>query len=110
MGILLGLIIPTLKILTPLTILILIGRRRNRINRTDFGVAIVECTLVELIVPVVATFLSTRVLAYNFRSDDPKCVTGAAVFIFFRYLIALIGVPIAGIVLFPPTRMTKKFV
>lgn len=108
MGLLLGLIIPTLTIFTPLIILILIGRRKNRIDRTDFGVAILGCFLVGLIVPIVATFLSARGLAYNFGPNDPKCVTGAAVFIFFGYLINLIGVPIAGIVLFPPKRLTKK--
>jgi hypothetical protein len=76
-------------------------------DRTDFGAAILGCFLVGLIVPVVATFLSAPGLAYNFGPDDPKCVTGAAVFIFFGYLVNLIGVPIAGIVLFPPKRLTK---
>jgi len=108
MGLLLGLIIPTLIILTPLTILILIGRRKKRIDRFDFGAAIIGCFLVGLIVPVVATFLSARGLAYNFGPDDPKCFTGAAVFIFFGYLLNLIGVPLVGIALFPPRRLTKK--
>ena len=108
MGLLLGLIIPTLTILTPLIILIWIGRKKNRIERTDFGLAILGCFLVGLIVPIVATFLSARGLAYKFEPDDPKCVTGAGVFIFFGYLINLIGIPVAGIALFPPKQSIKK--
>jgi uncharacterized membrane protein (DUF441 family) len=108
MGLLLGLIFPTLAILTPLIILILRGRRKNRINRTSFGTAFLGCLLIGLVVPIFATYLSARGLAYNFGPDDPKCVTGAAAFIFFGYLINLIGVPITGIVLFPPKQLTKK--
>jgi len=108
MGLLFGLILPALLIFAPLAILILLGRRKNRIDRTEFGIVIMGCFLAGLFVPIVATSLSAQGLASNFGPDDPRCVTGVATFIFFGYLVNLIGVPIAGIVLFPPKRLAKK--
>ncbi len=104
MRLLLGLIIPTLTILAPLAILIWIGRRKNRLNRTDFGVAILSCFLVGLIVPVVATYLSVQGFMYNRGPYDPYCAAGVVSFLFFGYLINLLGVPMAGVVLLPPKQ------
>ncbi|MBT1705827.1 hypothetical protein [Chryseosolibacter indicus] len=108
MRLLLVLIIPTITILTPLIILISIGRRKNKIDRVNFVVAILGCFLLGLVVPIVATFLSAQGLVYSFEADSPKCVTGAAVFIFFGYLVNLIGVPLAGIALFPPKHRNSS--
>jgi len=91
MRLLLGLIIPTLTILAPLAILLWIGRRKKRLNRTDFGVAILCSFLIGLIVPVVATYLSVQGFMYNRGPEDPYCATGVVSFLFFGYLINLIG-------------------
>lgn len=107
MKLLLGLVIPTLIILAPLAFLLWIGRRKSRVSRTDFGVAVLGCFLAGLVVPIAATFLSASGLMYNMGPDAPKCVTGAAAFLFYGYLINLIGVPMAGIIYFPPKEPEK---
>ena len=108
MGLLLGLIIPTLIILIPIAILIVIGRMKNKIDRTEFCFAVLGYFLLGLFVPIVATFLSVRGLVYNFGPDKDVCATGAGVFIFFGYQINLIGVPIVAITLFPSGRIERK--
>lgn len=102
MRILLGLVIPTLMILAPLALLLRIGQRKSRVSRTDFGVAFLGCFLAGLVVPIAATFLSARGLMYNLDPEATKCVTGAAAFLFYGYPVNLIGVPLAGIIYFPP--------
>ncbi len=108
MGLLLGLIIPTLIVLTPLIILIWIGRKQKKTNRKVFGLTLFMCFIFGLLVPIGAAFLSARGLAYNFGPDDPKCTSGAATFLFFGYLFNIIGVPIAVMLLVPAKQMFKK--
>ncbi|WP_276496595.1 hypothetical protein [Pontibacter litorisediminis] len=101
MGLLLGIILPFLLIMLPVIILIAIGRKKNKIGRVKFGLAILGCSLLGFVVPILATYLSAKGLMYNFGPDDPKCVIGAGVFLFGGYLINVIGLPITGIALFP---------
>ena len=61
-----------------------------------------SCFLVGLIVPVVATYLSVQGFMFNRDPEDPYCATGVVSFLFYGYLINLLGVPIAGIVFLPP--------
>lgn len=106
MGLLLGIILPLLLIILPIIILLVIGRKRNNIGRVKFGLAIICCSLLGFVVPILATYLSATGLMYNFGPDDPKCVTGAGVFLFFGYLINIIGLPITGIALFPSKHVS----
>ena len=97
MGLVLGVIIPVATILIPIFILLIIGKRKNKLGRLRFGLAIMCCFFLGLVVPILATYLSVKGLMYNFGPDDPKCVTGAGVFLVSGYLINLIGVPITGV-------------
>lgn len=108
MALFLGLIVPSLIIFAPLALLALIGRGRKRIDRTSFVFVIIGCFLIGLITPIVATIVSVKGLVYNFGPDDPKCATGAAVFLLFGYLVTLTGVPLLGVGLFPPKRLTNR--
>jgi uncharacterized BrkB/YihY/UPF0761 family membrane protein len=102
---LLAITIPSVIILVPIVILGLIGIWRRRLKRIGFVLGILGCFLLGLIAPVLATAISAHGLMYNFSPDEPKCVTGAATFLFFGYLMNLIGIPLLGIVLFPPREM-----
>jgi hypothetical protein len=52
-----------------------------------------------LIVPWIATFVSAIGLASE-MPQGPKCVTGAAIFFFFGYIVNLIGIPFLGIIFY----------
>ena len=106
MGLFLGIVLPLLLIILPIIILLVIGRKRNKIGRVKFGLAIICCSFLGFVVPILATYLSATGLMYNFGPDDPKCVTGAGVFLFFGYLINIIGLPITGIALFPSKHVS----
>jgi len=41
---------------------------------------------------------------YNRGPYDPYCAAGVVSFLFFGYLINLLGVPMAGVVLLPPKQ------
>lgn len=103
---LLGLVVPTLIIFLPIMILGLIRLIKKGINRIQFGIAILGCFLIGLVVPIFATMVSAGGLTYNFGPDDPKCAIGAAVFFMLGHLINLIGLPIAGLIIFPWKRRT----
>ncbi|GAB3819207.1 hypothetical protein GCM10028895_17320 [Pontibacter rugosus] len=66
-----------------------------------FSLAILGCSLLGVVVPILATYFSAKGLMYNFGPDEPKCVIGAGIFLFLGYLINLIGLPITGVALFP---------
>ena len=108
MRLLFGLFIPTILILAPLVLLLWVARRKPGISRADFGVAWLACFLAGLVAPIVATFLSARGLMYDFGQGAPKCVTGAAAFLIYGYLINLTGIPLAGIIYFPPKEQSKE--
>ena len=101
MGLLLGLILPLLIIFLPIIILAVIGKGKKQVNRMEFSVVILVCSLLALVVPILATYFSVKGLMYNFGPDEPKCVTGAGIFLFFGYLLNIIGLPIIGIAFFP---------
>lgn len=82
-------------------ILVMIGKAKNKTGRMKFGLAILGCSLLGLVVPILATYFSAQGLMYNFGPDEPKCVIGAGVFLFFGYLSNLVGLPIVGIAFFP---------
>lgn len=107
MGLLFGLLIPTLILFIPLTVLILIGRKSKRISRRVWVLAIIGCFLAGIIVPLVATSISISGLINNYGSDEPNCVTGAGVFLYFGFLLNVISIPIAGIVLFPAKKLLE---
>ncbi len=56
--------------------------------------------LLGLIVPWIATFVSANGLAAGMTGDGPKCVTGAATFFYFGYLINLPGIPLFGLLFY----------
>lgn len=107
MGLLLGIILPILLIILPIVALVIIGRGNNKKGRVRFVLAIIGCSLLGLVVPILATYLSVQGLMYNFGPGDPKCIIGAGVFLFSGYIINIIGLPIIGIAFFP-TKHTKK--
>jgi hypothetical protein len=107
MGLLLGIIIPTLVVLSPFIVLLLIAWKKKNMRKPIFVIGLISSFLLGLIVPIIATFLSTKGLAYNFGPDDPRCLTGATVFVFFGYLINLVGLPISILALSLSGRTTK---
>jgi hypothetical protein len=82
-----GLVIPTLIIFVPIIILGLIRLLKKGISKIQFGITILGCFLIGLVVPMFATMVSAGGLTYNFGPDDPKCAVGAAVFFMFGHMI-----------------------
>ena len=103
----LGILLPVLLSILPIILLIVIGNRNNKIGQLKFGLAILGCSLLGFVVPILATYLSLKGLMYNFGPDEPKCVIGAGVFLFFGYLINIIGLPITGTTLFLSKQTSK---
>jgi hypothetical protein len=103
----LGLILPLLILIIPIGLLIFVSRLK-KIESAEFGMTILGCFILGLIVPIVSTFVSANGLAYGHTGDEPICVTGASVFFMLGYMINLIGVPIAGIALFPRKPTIKS--
>lgn len=101
MRLLLGLILPLLLILLPVALLILVRLRCRGIKKGEFGLAIFGCLILGLIVPILATMIGSYGLLYGITSSRPTCITGVAAYFFFGYLINIVGVPVAGVVLFP---------
>jgi MFS family permease len=98
-GLLLGLIAPTIIILMPIIGLI-ISRIKFKNQRRKFGIAILFSTIFGLGGPIIATIISAYGFSYGHKQDS-LCLTGVGVFLYFGYLITLIGIPITSFVLYP---------
>jgi hypothetical protein len=95
-------------ILIPIIVLVFISGRRRPIERGDFLMAALGCFLFGLFGPVLATVIATYGLSYGSDPSDPLCVNGASIYIFFGYLITILGVPIVSIVRYPPKRRLSQ--
>lgn len=103
--ILIGFIIPLAIILIPIITLLMASGKGRGTDRGNYLLAALASFLFDLFGPILATIISTHGLSFGSDPSDLLCVTGAGIFIFFGYLITLLGVPIVAIVRYPPKRM-----
>lgn len=96
----LSIIIPTLLILIPIVGFIIYRFRITKRIRPKFIISGLIAIILGLILPWIATFISAHGLATGMPDDAPKCVTGAATFWFFGYVINLIGIPLIGLIFY----------
>ena len=95
-----SIIIPTFIILIPIIGFIIYRFRiKSRIRRKILISGLIGIAL-GLILPWIATFVSANGLAAGMPDNTPKCVTGATIFLFFGYLINLIGIPLIGLLFY----------
>jgi len=93
-------IIPKIIILLPIP-LFFAYRMSIKINvRKKILISGALFMILGLTVPWIATFVSANGLAAGMTGDGPKCVTGAATFFYFGYLINLPGIPLFGLLFY----------
>jgi hypothetical protein len=103
-----GFIIPLAIIFIPIIALVLISGRRRPIDRGYFLMSVLGCFLFGLLGPVLATIIATYGLSFGSDPSDPLCVNGASIYIFFGYMITILGVPIVSIARYPPKRRLSQ--
>ena len=92
--------LPTLIILLPIIMFSIYRLTIKTKIRRKIIVSSILFLLLGLIVPWIATFVSANGLASGIPDDQPKCVTGAAMFFFYGYLINLIGIPFFAVIFY----------
>ena len=96
----LSIIIPTILILIPIIGFIIYRFRIKWGVRPKIIISGMIAIVLGLILPWIATFVSAYGLAAGMPDDSPKCLTGAATFWFFGYVINLIGIPLIGLIFY----------
>ncbi len=96
----LSIIIPTILILSPILGFIIYRFRIKKRIRPKIIISGLIAIVLGLILPWIATFVSAHGLAAGIPNDTSKCVTGAATFLFFGYVINLVGIPLIGLIFY----------
>lgn len=103
-----SLILPFLIIVLPCT-LFTIYRLNIKTNiRQKVLIVGIVLFLFGLIVPWIATDVSIKGLLMALKGSNSKCVTGAAVFLYFGYMINLIGIPFLGFIFYISGKKTEN--
>lgn len=56
--------------------------------------------LIAIVLGLIFPWIATLVSANGLAAGMPKCVTGATTFLFFGYVINLIGIPLIGLIFY----------
>ena len=98
MSIILGLIIPTLLLLTPTIFQIVYTVKRiKKKTRISLFFTFLLALFLGFILPIAATFISMYGLNLGFNQDERKCVTGVEGFTFFGIGLTIILTPLIGL-------------